>query len=128
MQVKHIIITGASKGIGAALALAYADKGCVLGLIGRNAERLETIADQCRNKGAKVITGQIDVTDIPALEGWLHAFAIKHPLDLLVANAGITSLIGKAGEPEPIDHIRQVFDVNLYGVIHSVNAILPVAP
>ena len=121
----NIIITGASNGIGAALALAYAQPGCHISLIGRNAERLAAISQQCREQGAKTTIGQLDITDTDTLYNWLQAFDAKHPVDLLIANAGISSQIGKQGEAESIDNIHQLIDINLYGVIHSIDAILP---
>ena len=58
---RRIIITGASSGIGKALALRYAQEGASLGLLGRHKERLESVAEECRNLGAEVSTGAIDV-------------------------------------------------------------------
>ncbi|MGE8489683.1 MAG: SDR family NAD(P)-dependent oxidoreductase, partial [Paraburkholderia nemoris] len=64
---RHIVITGASAGLGRALAQAYAAPGVVLGLIGRDEKRLEESASACRANGAKVETGLIDVRAAAAM-------------------------------------------------------------
>ena len=67
MKVENIIITGASSGIGAALAIKYAQKKIRLGLIARNSIALERIAQQCRGLGAQVEIGVLDVCDVDRL-------------------------------------------------------------
>ena len=84
------VITGASSGLGAALALAYAGPNTALGLIGRNPQRLSDIAAGCEAAGARVSSAAIDVTDGPALGEWLREFDRAYPVELLVANAGIS--------------------------------------
>ena len=71
-QFKNILITGASSGIGEALALFYADNGAEnLFLIGRNQERLENVAEKCRYRGIKVVSKVIDVTDKENMETFI---------------------------------------------------------
>src|SRR5690349_3217643 len=86
---RHILITGASSGIGRALALEYAAEGRVIGLIGRNRVRLEQVAAECRSRGATVHVGAIDVRDREPLCRWATEFDAATPIDLLVANAGV---------------------------------------
>ena len=62
-KFSHIVITGASSGIGEALAVHYADKGIRLGLTGRDKARLTAVADRCRSLGAQVDEKIIPVTD-----------------------------------------------------------------
>ena len=90
-MVQSVAITGASSGLGASLAKAFAGPGVTLGLIGRDAARLATTAEACTQRGATVRVGAIDVTDAPALGAWLVAHDKAAPLDLLIANAGISA-------------------------------------
>ncbi len=119
---QHIIITGASSGIGAALAEAYAAPGIVLGLMGRDTARLETVAARCREKGAVILLGQVEVANAAAMREWLLHFDNTYPTDLLIANAGISG--GTAEGLESLDQMKQLFTVNLEGVWHSVLPIL----
>lgn len=120
---QSILITGASSGIGAALALAYAAPGVTLVLGGRSAERLADVASACRAKGATVETAAIDVTDLAATEAWVLAADTARPLDLVVANAGVSAGTGH-GE-EPMDQVRRIMAVNVDG---ALNAVLPILP
>src|SRR5437660_10117799 len=83
-----VIITGASSGLGASLARAYAAPRVALGLLGRDRQRLEATARACEVWGAIVSTATIDVTDASSMASWLREFAGRHPVDLLIANAG----------------------------------------
>jgi short-subunit dehydrogenase len=117
---RSIVITGASNGMGAALALAYAQPGATLGLLGRDQARLSEVASRCQAKGAHVRTGSIDITDESTLESWLLAFDQNHPVDLLVANAGIAHTLTGADDNEDRDAICKMFDVNTYGTLNTV--------
>lgn len=120
---RHILITGASSGIGAALALAYANPGVRLALTGRDALRLESVAGTCRAKGSWVSTGVIDVTDAAGMASWVTTQDEALPLDLVIANAGISSGMGK-GE-ESAKQTRRIFEVNVEGVINTVQPAIP---
>ena len=115
-----IVITGASSGIGAGLAQDYAAAGIQLGLIGRDAERLERTAQACRQNGAAVESSLIDVRDAAALESWLLSYDGAHAVDLVVANAGIASAATHKGGLEAAENVRDVFAVNLLGAINTV--------
>ena len=120
-----ILITGASSGIGEALAFFYADDGVFLALTGRNAERLEDVAERCRAKGAVVETSLIDVRQKEDLFHWIELIDDRHPLDLVVANAGISGGTGGVMNGEPMDQAREIFDVNLTGVLNTIDPVLP---
>ena len=118
-SAENIVITGASSGLGAAMAVEYAGSGIVLGLIGRNAERLEAVAAKCRSKGATVITALLDITDAAATDQWLKEFNRSHPIDLCIANAGISA--GTGGSGESVEQIHRIFNVNVNGVINTIH-------
>jgi len=119
-----ILITGASSGLGAALAEIYAGPGVTLFLGGRNAERLETVAGVCRSRGAEVKTTIVDVIDRAATEAWVLACDAEKPLTLVIANAGISGGTGnKLGETA--EQTRSIFSANLDGVMNTVLPIIP---
>lgn len=120
-----IVITGASSGLGAGLARAYAAPDRILGLIGRNPARLAAVAKTCRQSGAAVETAVLDVADPSAVRDWLRGFDTKSPVDLLIANAGISTGTHPDGRREGFEAARDVVRINLLGVIHCVEAVLP---
>lgn len=122
---RHILITGASSGIGRALALAYAEKGVVLGLTGRDADRLNEVADACRAKGADVHQAVLDVTARDMMHKWIMDLDIRLEFDLVIANAGISGGTAGSHMMEPSDQVRKIFDVNVTGVFNTIDPVLP---
>ncbi len=118
-----ILVTGASSGLGEALALAYARPGATLFLSGRDAARLEAVAEACRARGARAEARVVDVADAAAMESWVTAADSDTALDLVIANAGISA--GTAGPGETADQARAIFAVNLGGVLNTVLPVLP---
>lgn len=118
-----ILITGASSGIGAALALAYAAPGTRLVIGGRDPERLAETAARCRDAGAAVEPATVDVTDRAAMDAWVVAADATRPLDLVVANAGVSAGTGR-GE-ESADQVRRIMAINVDG---AMNTVLPALP
>lgn len=121
---KSILITGASSGIGEALALHYAAPDVFLALSGRNADRLESVAKACRAQGADVESALVDVTDKEAMANWITQLYHEKPLDLIIANAGISGGTGGGIEGEPISNARKIFDVNIGGVFNTIEPAL----
>jgi short-subunit dehydrogenase len=113
---QNIAITGASSGLGRALALAYAHPGTALHLAGRDAARLTETATTARALGATVTTTSLDVTDKSAAETWIKSCA---PLDLVIANAGISIGPGDANLETP-ENIRALIATNITGVFNTV--------
>jgi short-subunit dehydrogenase len=109
------LITGASSGLGAALALALARPGEALHLGGRDAARLGAVAEACRARGAIVVEAVLDVTDADAMKDWI---ARSGELRLVIANAGISAGTGTAVEPAP--QVRAIFATNVTGVLNTV--------
>jgi len=118
MGAQSILITGASSGIGAALARAYAAPGVTLALGGRDALRIAAVADACRERGAAVTTATLDVLDRAALRDWIEGVDAATPLDLVIANAGISAGTGDGGESEA--QLRRIMAVNVDGTINTV--------
>lgn len=123
-EPRNILITGGSSGLGAALALGYARPGVNLFLSGRNEARLEEVAGECRGRGARVERAVVDVADQGAMAAWLEAVDAASPLDLVIANAGISAGMHK-GLEEDCDQIRAVFATNVDGVLNTILPILP---
>jgi len=119
---KHILITGGSSGIGEALALEYAAPGMRLVLTGRDAKRLSKVAKACESNGAEVMTKAIDVADRFAMADWLSQIDDAAPLDLVIANAGIS--MGTSGEGDSEEKIRDIFAVNLAGVLNTIHPVM----
>ncbi|MCF8480436.1 MAG: SDR family NAD(P)-dependent oxidoreductase [Rhodospirillum sp.] len=121
---RRVLITGASSGLGAALARRYAAPGVSLILGARRLDLMEEVAASCRAKGANVSKTSIDVTDREVTRAWVLAADGEAFLDLVVANAGISAgSAGQGGESE--DQARRILDVTVTGVLNTVEPILP---
>jgi short-subunit dehydrogenase len=119
---RSIVITGASSGIGEALAIAYAAPGTQLALTGRDEARLNAVAERCRAAGARVTAARVDTGDRAAMAAWLAERDSAVPVDLVIANAGIAS--GTPEGREDPELARRTFDVNLTGVLNSVHPLI----
>jgi len=120
-----VVITGASSGLGAALAAAYAGPGVAMGLIGRNPERLAASAAACRAAGAIVDSAEIDVVDGQALGAWLEAFDSAHPVELLIANAGTSAGPDPDSPGEALALTERQLATNLIGAINTMAPLVP---
>lgn len=121
---RSIVLTGASSGIGAALAAEMAAPGVRMLLTGRDAERLEAVAEAVRAKSAEAETAVLDVTDGDALAARLQAYDTARPVDLVIANAGVMAGLGPGRSPEPIVQMRHLVETNLLGAMATVEALL----
>ncbi len=111
---RNALITGASSGLGRALALGCAAPGAVLHLSGRDEARLAEVAAACEARGAAVFPRAIDVRDAAAMARWIGGAG---RLDLAIANAGISA--GTGGRTEPPHVARAVFETNVMGALNT---------
>ncbi len=119
---KSILITGASSGIGKALAETYANHNIHLALTGRNIDRLNQVAETCRRLGAQVSPKIVDVTNQEKMAQWLEEIDQKYPLDICIANAGISAGTEESGEDDA--QVRRIFNTNLYGVFNTIHPVI----
>jgi 3-oxoacyl-[acyl-carrier protein] reductase len=122
---RRALITGATRGIGRAIAERLAAEGCALAICARDEDELARAADELRGRGVTVHTGAVDVTDAPALERFVaEAGEALGGLDLLVANAG-----GAAGEARVEDTDAEAWRVTLeLNVVHAAVAARAATP
>jgi len=117
------LVTGASRGLGYAIAAAYADAGADLALVARDAERLERAATEIRSRGRRVETALADVSDAQQVEAVVNAFTDRFGgIDLLVNAAGISPIYKRAEEITTPDWDR-IIATNLGGTFHCCQSV-----
>ena len=118
------VITGASSGIGWAMAKELAAQGCRLGLLARRQDKLEALAQEIRAAGGTAAIAPADVANRQETVAAIHGLRRElGPVDLLIANAGIG--LPTPLEPLNIDQVELMFKVNTLGVIYAIEAVLP---
>src|SRR5215469_9970923 len=112
-------ITGAGSGIGRALALHLAERGCALALADVRSETLEETAELARAAGAHALTTHVcDVSDFTAVESYAaDALAAHRGVQLLINNAGVA--LGGTFQDLSIEDFGWLMDINFWGVIHG---------
>jgi short-subunit dehydrogenase len=115
---RHILISGASSGIGAELARQLANDHVRLTLIARRAERLQLVANDCLAKGAEVTIRPADVRNHDHMTQIIEQADDQRPIDLIIANAGISG--GSGNGIEPRRQLEKIFDINIDGVINTI--------
>ncbi len=118
----NVLITGASSGLGQALALYYANQDANVFICARNSKALSdftTKNSKLKANKANIFAKTLDVTDKDAMKSWIDEIEEKYPLDLVIANAGISA--GTSGGIEGDEQISKIFDINLNGVLNTIN-------
>jgi len=119
--MKKVIITGASSGIGEAIAMEYASKGYALGLIARRMDRLQALKDKLSEQGSIVAIRALDVTDdqqiLPTFESISDELG---GVDIVIANAGITA-VHRTGKDD-FEMNRKIIQINLVSAMATVDA------
>lgn len=118
--MKTILITGASSGIGAGLARAYAGCGVTLLLWGRDAARLDSVAADCRARGASASTQVFDLRDAA---GFARLLAAAPVLDIAIFNAGLGGTAPADVAAEAPDVVQAIAEVNFTAPIIGANAV-----
>lgn len=122
---RRVFVTGASSGIGEALALALAKKGANLGLLARREELLHKLSRDCEKVGGTARTFAVDVTDQDAVQLAIDEFVHEFDhIDILIANAGVGGNNRETRSLQPLA-VKKVIDINLLGAVNSVYAALP---
>lgn len=127
MKLSHTraVIMGASSGIGAATALAFAREGAHLVLGARGKEGLEDVAQRCRQAGGRVETMVVDAIDADAVAAFAHeARALLGGIDLWFSNVG-AGVVGKYTEVPMSDH-RRIIETNLVTHMNDAHAVMPI--
>ena len=121
---KVVIVTGASSGIGRALALELGRRGARLGLTARRTEELLKVSEEVERAGGEALALPADVRDAEAMRQAAERVREKWGrVDVLVANAGMSSTT--AGTKLNAAEVGDVISVNVLGVVNSVAAVLP---
>jgi len=122
---KVIFLTGASSGIGEALALELSKRGAILGLLARREQLLQNITRKIESKGGIARHFACDISDEVSVSDAAQALRNEFgKIDILIANAGIGGNAKSAKELRPGD-FRRVIDTNLVGASNAVSAVLP---
>ena len=119
LQGKRALVTGASRGIGRAIAETLAAEGCALALCARSEDTLEKAAAQLRERGAQVFAQPVDVTDSAALAAFVDASAEElGGLDVVVSNVS-------AGASKTPDQWQKSLDGDLLPLVRLIEASVP---
>lgn len=122
-MTKSVVITGASSGIGAALAREFASRGYNIALCARRIEKLESLKQELaqKNSNIKVISAALDVNELDTVATVLNELKSSlGSLDIVIANAGITGVRRTGSGDLTVD--KQVLQTNLYGAIATIDA------
>jgi serine 3-dehydrogenase len=120
-----VVVTGASSGIGAACALAFADLGCRLLLVARRRDRLDAVATEVARRGVEVLPSILDVRDRQAVETWFRGVPPEwSAVRVLVNNAGLARGVSPLHEGAVADW-EEMVDTNLKGLLYVSRVVVP---
>jgi short-subunit dehydrogenase len=123
--IRGAAVTGAASGIGRALALEFAARGCDLALADRDEAGLHALAAEIAKANArKVSVHRVDVAEPGQIEAFAQAAITAHPgLNIVINNAGV-ALLGQFAEIDQAQ-MEWLMNINFWGVVHSTRAFLP---
>ncbi|MFB7878102.1 SDR family NAD(P)-dependent oxidoreductase [Nocardia sp. NPDC056064] len=123
---RHVVITGASSGIGRAAALAVADKGAVVFLLARRGDELAEVVTEITDAGGRAYGYQCDVTDAASVEAAVKAVLDQHGhVDMLVNNAGRSIRRAIHRSTDRMHDFERTMAVNYFGAVRMTLALLP---
>jgi short-subunit dehydrogenase len=120
---KTVVITGASSGVGRAIAIEFAKQHAKLVLAARRQEALEEVAAECNALGAQTIVVPTDTRDAAGIHKLAEAAAVRGAIDIWINNAGV--LAAGAMDEVPSEVNEDVIRTNLLGYVHGAHAVLP---
>jgi NAD(P)-dependent dehydrogenase (short-subunit alcohol dehydrogenase family) len=116
---RHVVVTGASSGMGRVFARRLASEGANVSLLARRLDRLETVAAEVRSAGGKAAAFVCDITDQASVDAAFDsAVTTFGPLHALVAASGI----GGPNSPGPEDRFDSIVQTNVYGTYNTLRA------
>ena len=120
-----VVLTGASSGIGRALALQLADQGAWLALAARDSQRLEEVSQECRQRGGRSFCIQTDVAEQTQCQRLIARCVNEYGrIDTLINNAGIT-MWARFEELQTLEPLEKIMQVNFFGSVYCTYAALP---
>ena len=123
---KVVLVTGASRGIGRSVALAFAGQGARLVIAARSTDRLAAVEAEIRDLGAEALSVPTDVTSPADVTALVEAAVTRFGrIDVLVNNAGIGK-VGSAESADFVDDVRDTLRASLFGMIHVTQLVLPI--
>ena len=121
---KSVVVTGASSGIGAALACEFAARGARVAMCARSVDKLAAVAETIRSRGGEVIYQGVDVTDPEACKNFIDAaVAAFGGIDILICNAGLS--MRALFDDVDLSVLHRLMDVNFWGTVNCTKYALP---
>jgi len=125
LQDKVAVITGAGRGIGQAIAVAYARAGAAVCLAAGSQEQLDETASRIHGEGGQVMAVVADVRDYVSVEALMARAAASYGgIDIAVAAAGVAGENKRVDESDPAEW-PEAIHVNLFGTFHTAKAVIP---
>lgn len=122
---KTVLVTGASRGIGAAIGRDFSARGANVVLTARSGAALSTLAAEISDAGGTAEAMPLDVSDYAAFSGAIDTTVKRFgSLDILINNAGLIEPIARIADSDPAEWDR-IVDINLKGVYHGLRAAIP---
>ncbi len=125
LEKKVCLITGAGRGIGGSIAIAFAQQGATLALCSRTLEEVERVAQRTRAIGSFTMAFRTDVSDFDQISETVSEIVSRlGKIDVLINNAGIYGPIGPIWRND-ITQWKETIETNLFGTAHCIKAVVP---